>query len=103
MMRDFDLEPFDARDPRLILSWDPETGELSGPGADYVRAGIQDSSSGFVSCHPVPYSHQLSKDPLRSLTDMAALLGFDYKLPPDLEKHYPQPDESSDEGPDTVY
>ncbi|HXG27270.1 MAG TPA: hypothetical protein VNJ47_00275 [Nevskiales bacterium] len=103
MIRQLDLEPFDARDPRLILSWDPETGEISGPGAAFVRGRMEGSPDGFVSCHPVPYYHPLSRDPLRSMTDMAAILGFEYKLPDDLQEHYPQPEEDPEADENTVY
>lgn len=71
----------------LVFSWNPDTGEVSGPGAEEVR-GI--SRCGGVSAHPLPWAWEFGPDPLRSYTDMAAIVGSYWRLPDELADHYPQ-------------
>lgn len=71
----------------LVFSWDPETGEVSGPDADEVRTM---ATWGNVDAHPMPWAGTLGPDPLKSYTDMAAIVGSHWALPDELADHYPQ-------------
>ncbi len=72
----------------LVFGWDPETGEVDGPGAEIIRQRVQD---GAVIAHPMPWGWTLGPDPLRSWRDMAAIVGSEWLLPAELEGHYPEP------------
>lgn len=78
--------------PRLDLVWDESAGTLSGDGEEWLRELM---SAGSVRCHPGPgHTHTLSTDPLRSRTDMAALIGCSHRIPAELAEDYPfGPDE----------
>jgi hypothetical protein len=73
--------------PGLVFSWNPETGEVSGPDADLVRTM---ATWGSVDAHPTPWAWTLGPEPLKSYTDMAAIVGSCWILPPELADHYPQ-------------
>jgi len=91
-------EPFDPRDGVRVFSWDPRTGELSGPDAPWVRECVRMAlDAGEVGAHPLPWGIPVT-DPLHSLTEMAAIVGFEHRLPPELAAHYPRlpPAEPSD-------
>jgi len=77
----------------LVFTWDSDTGEVSGPDAELVRkmAGWE-----TVAAHPLPWSWKLGPDPLRSWEDMAAIVGSEWALPPELLKHYPPAPERGD-------
>lgn len=81
-----DLEPTTVHARRWIVDWDPVTGVLSGPAAEEIQAII---NWGEVALHPHPMVHQFSREPLRSLQDMAAICGWEHRLPPELAAHYP--------------
>lgn len=92
------LELTDLRgDYRGWVEWEPATGELSGPLAASIR---QDASWALsarkISTHPHP-SGIPATDPLRNLTEFAALIGQSYRLPPELEPHYPVIEDDWDE------
>lgn len=95
MKLDFDCPPIsgNAAARRLVFSWNPETGEVEGPGADTIRERVQD---GAVIAHPMPWSWELGDDPLRSWIDMAAIVGSEWRLPPELVDHYPKPPDDGD-------
>lgn len=77
-----------AKYPHLDLMWDECAGTLSGAGEEWIRELI---SYGGVKCHPGPgWFHKLSADPLRSRTDMAALIGCAHRVPDVLADAYPQ-------------
>lgn len=76
--------------PRLDLVWDAAAGALHGAGADWVLARLAD---GVVPLHPYPDMHVLSAAPLRSRADMAAVLGWQHRLPAELAGDYPARDE----------
>lgn len=88
MTYDFDLAPLSPKGARLTFQWDSEAGTVSGPDADTVRALASDSQ---ILIQPWPTVHKFSGDPLRSLADMAAIVGFGWQLPAELAEHYPQP------------
>jgi hypothetical protein len=71
----------------LVFSWDPQTGELAGPDAAQVR---EMSTWGQVPADPRPWAWTLGPEPLKSYTDMAAIVGAYWVVPPELAGHYPQ-------------
>lgn len=70
-----------------VFDWDDEAGTVDGPDAAVVR---DIASWGGISAHPLPWAHEFSAEPLKSKTDMAAIIGWEHRLPPDLEDFYPQ-------------
>ncbi len=54
---------------------------------------------GYIGCHPIPSSIRAT-DPLRNRTEFAALLGYTWKLPPDLAAAYPVIEDSEPHGLD---
>jgi len=72
----------------LDMLWDEEAGTLSGVGAEVIHEWIKVGSVGLHP-HPGP-AHTLSDDPLRSRADMAAMIGFQHRLPDVLKDSYPQ-------------
>ncbi len=67
--------------------WDESAGTISGEGESWSRDLM---SAGEVDCHPRPgHTHKLSAQPLRSRTDMAALIGYAHRLPDLLANDYP--------------
>lgn len=73
--------------PKLDLLWDGDAGTLSGEGEGWVRELMR---VGSVRCHPGPgHTHTLSPEPLRSRTDMAAMIGQAHRLPAELAADYP--------------
>jgi len=83
--------------PTTWLDWDPEAGTVAGPIADEIHMEINDSmrlADGALS-HTwfgsgVDLTHRLSKEPLKSYRDMAAILNdFEYGLPDILQPHFP--------------
>lgn len=75
----------------IEFDWDPETGELRGPGADRVRDLARAAKRrGWADAAPLPWSYPVS-DPLRRPVELAVVLGNWYRLPPDLRAVYPEP------------
>jgi hypothetical protein len=73
----------------LSFAWDDETGELSGPDAAVVEAlARQAVQDGAVPLHPEPGRYPV-QNPLRNPAELAALLGYWWQLPPELQRHYP--------------
>jgi hypothetical protein len=89
MKNDFKLAPNTWFKGPLTFTWDDETGELSGPDAAAVEAiARQAVQDGAVPLHPEPGRYPV-RDPLRNPEELAALLGYWWQLPPELERHYP--------------
>ena len=77
-------EPFDPRDPVLEFAWDPQTGEISGPAAAWMRERIRMAlDCGEIAAHPLPWGIPVT-DPLHSLTEMAAIVGSSTACRPSL-------------------
>ncbi len=88
-MKRFELRPLLWFEAPLVFDWDATTGEVSGPDAARILAMAKWPS---VNARPVPWVWNLGPDPTRSLTDMAAILGWSHELPDELAAHYPQPE-----------
>ncbi len=85
------VEPLSANplSEPLVFQWDEVSGEVSGPDADIVRAIAGERG---VPLHPVPAWHEFSAYPLKSRRDVAAIVGYLHKLPPELADAYPAVD-----------
>lgn len=71
----------------LVFDWDEETGTVSGPDADFI---LESASSAGIQIHPLPSYHTFSAQPLKSRTDMAAIIGLWHRVPEALLACYPQ-------------
>ncbi len=75
----------------LRFSWDSETGKIRGADADQVRALVKNyAGKPYGAPHRVLPETWCVVDPLHRPADMAALLGAQWELPPELEAVYPQ-------------
>lgn len=79
----------DSFSDRLIFDWDIETGEITGPSAGYFKGWKEGDE---IDVMPHGWFHTLGKQPFKSKTDMAAMIGLLYKIPKDLEPYYPHGD-----------
>lgn len=71
----------------LVLDWDDAAGTVSGPGAATIRRWQR---AGVVPLHPQPASHTLGPARRRiSPADLAAIIGWQHRLPEELAGHYP--------------
>jgi len=83
--------------PTTWVDWDPKAGTVAGPIADEIHMVINDSIRGHDRALPstwfgsgVDLTHRLSKEPLKSYRDMAAIVNdFEYILPDILKPHFP--------------
>ena len=90
MFHSYTLQPADGVGEPLVFDWDPETGAVRGPGADYVRTLVSGVlKSGVAMGHPYPTAYPIS-DPLRRPAELAVLLGNRYHLPVELARAYPK-------------
>jgi hypothetical protein len=88
-----------APDPAgpLVLDWDDATGTVSGPGAATIRRWQR---AGVVPLHPQPASHTLGPARRRiSPADLAAIVGWQHRLPDALADHYPALLDATDDDP----
>lgn len=72
----------------LSFTWDSRTGTVSGADAERVMMLVK-SHIGGVSPHRMQPENWPINDPLHNPVEMAALLGYWWILPPELERHYP--------------
>jgi len=90
MFRSYRLEGVTAHDPVIEFEWDPVSGRVRGPNAplvlDLVEMALQDNSA---LGHPYPTVFDIH-DPLHTPSEMAVLLGGNWKLPDDLQAVYPE-------------
>ena len=93
-MKHYELQPAIWFEKPLVFDWDIETGAVSGPDAARI---LNMASWPMVEAHPLPWVWILGPEPTKSLTDMAAILGWAHRLPEDLQAHYPRP---ADDGED---
>lgn len=102
MLRKYRLEPFSGGGAPLEFEWDPDTGQVRGPGADNVRECAAEAKvAGYTLGHPHPTPYKVS-DPLRRPAELAVILGTCWKLPPDLQAAYPKPPIDNDIPKDAV-
>lgn len=93
MIVDLHLDPHPwarNRAESLHFIWNSETGEL-GPEAE-SRLGErlrEQVEQGNISADPVPWSITFD-DPWHKPEQMVTFLAHDYRLPPELMKHYPK-------------
>ncbi len=98
MKTHYELKPNGPYVLPLVFDWDMATGEVSGPGAQWI---LDVARHGSTPAHPVPWQWTFSKTPLKSKTDMAAIVGYEHALPADLADFYPKWQGSG--APDTSY
>lgn len=92
-MTHFDCAPFSGNPlvTPLVFDWDEVAGTVSGPDAAYIQ---QIAQAGSVPLHPMPNRHDLSNAPLKNRSDMAAIIGYQHRLPAELADAYPYVPES---------
>lgn len=78
----------------LVFDWDDEAGTVSGPSAADIMQVVH---SGGVPMHPMPVAHTFSAEPLKSRTDLAAIIGHRHRLPVALKDAYPELIEGEDD------
>jgi hypothetical protein len=85
----FNCDPLtpSVRAEPLVFTWDPDAGTVDGPDAGLVRWM---ATWGTVQAHPLPWVWAMSAQPLKNWTDMAAIVGSEWRLPPELREHYPR-------------
>lgn len=72
----------------LQFSWDSESGTVSGRDVDRVLSLVK-LHKGDVAPHRMQPENWPINDPLHDPVEMAALLGYYWVLPPELEQFYP--------------
>jgi hypothetical protein len=83
----------------LSFSWDDETGALAGRDAKIVGDFIANAErQRFVPIEPHPQGYRIGQAPY-SATDLAAILGQWYELPPILEAARPIGENDGDDTP----
>jgi hypothetical protein len=75
----------------LVFDWDDETGEITGPGAEEILEQFRFGSVGTAEPASWPLTSTKSK------TDLAAVVGKRYILPPELTGYYPQTEYDEDD------
>jgi len=98
MMKHYEIQSTVWHKKPIVFDWDESTGEVKGQDAEKIK---DMATWGSVYAHPCPWSWTLSADPLKSKTDMAVIIGWEHRLPPDLIDFYPKPED--DGFPDVTY
>lgn len=91
-MISFNCKPLSANplvEP-LVFDWDSVSGTVSGTSAELIR---QAAAEGGTRVHPMPAFHEFGAEPLKSRTDMAAIIGLLHQLPTELADAYPVVDD----------
>jgi len=101
-MTHYEIQSVTDGTPPIIFDWDEGTGFITGPGAAEI---VYYANQGYVCTHPYPTCVDLSKEPLKSKRDLALILSFAYRLPPELAEHMPDltPDLLPDGHPEVTY
>ena len=86
MKAHYELKPTARYAKPLVFDWDISTGEVFGPSAQFI---LDMARGGSTPAHPLPWQWAFSKTPLKSKTDMAAIVGYQHELPADLADFYP--------------
>lgn len=87
---EFNCPPINQRnnlERPLAFTWDSDAGEVSGPDGFAVHLA---ATAGSIDAHPLPWSWTFGAEPLKSFTDMSAIVGLQWQLPPELATHYPR-------------
>lgn len=88
MIHHYNLQPTVWHAKPWVFDWDEESGLVTGRDAELI---IAESKMGGAACHPCPaWPHEFSPEPLKSKTDMAAIIGWEHRLPDDLADYYPK-------------
>lgn len=87
MKTHYELKPTGRYAQTLVFDWDIATGEVSGTGAQWI---LDVAQHGSIGAHPLPWEWTFSNAPLKSRTDMAAIVGYEHELPADLADFYPK-------------
>ena len=93
-MKHYELAPSVWHESPLIFDWDSHTGEVTGRDAGRILALAV--PNGSMCVHPSPWVWTLGPEPTKSLTDMAAILGWSHRLPAELLAEYPEPEPDID-------
>jgi len=86
--------------PVLDIDWDQGAETVTGLGADII---LEIARWGSIHTHPIPSTWQFSDKPLSNKTDMAAIIGWYWKLPAELADYYPQLDEEESSDVQVIY
>lgn len=99
MTHDLLLLPLEGvRFPALSVRWDESAGTFTGRDAERARYMVHEADRmRFVPIPPHPSSHELSPEPARSRTDLAAIFGRWYVLPSLLADAMPAVGESGED------
>lgn len=90
MFRSYTLLPLTGHSKPITFEWNQDTGEIRGASADFVKGMAEHARRvGTAVGHPYPTAHTVS-DPLRSVSELAVVLGNDWVLSADLAAAYPQ-------------
>lgn len=90
MFHSYTLQPATVHREPIVFEWNPDTGEIRGEAAAFVKNLAELARrSGEVVGHPYPTAHTVS-DPLRSVSELAVVLGNDWVLAANLAAAYPQ-------------
>lgn len=102
MRRNYDLQPLTATGTPLRFTWDPDTGDVTGPDAERVLELVADAERrGTVIGDPHPTVFDVN-DPLTNEADMALVIGQGFVLPDDLRAAYPATDQEGDIPEDAI-
>jgi hypothetical protein len=86
-MKHYECAPNVWHEKTWVFDWDVDAGTVAGPDAAEILTA---ASWGGIGAHPAPAAHKFSPEPLKSKTDMAAIVGWRHVLPDDLAPFYPQ-------------
>jgi hypothetical protein len=100
MFKHYECKPIVWHQKPLVFDWDIDTGKIKGADAEKIN---QMADGGGIIAHPIPWSWEFSKEPLKNKTDMAAIIGYEHQLPDDLIDFYPKQDESEVFDPNVIY
>jgi hypothetical protein len=86
----------------LSIRWDEDAGTFTRRDAARALELVESAAqAGCVQIHPIPSSHKLSAEPMKSRTDLAAIFEPYYILPPLFAEAMPAaPSDDEDEGDD---
>ncbi len=95
--------------PTLSIRWDEGAGTFTGRDAARALEMVERAAqAGYVQIDPIPSSHELGAEPMKSRTDLAAIFEPYYILPSLFAEAMPialsdDEDEEDDDGLQRVY